>query len=79
MIKTRRNYAIILKSWKYGFCFGTVPKQKMKKLGMSEGDDADPESGDHADHSYDGQSTDEDDLGEDGDSQGNRWLRMLGR
>jgi predicted helicase len=28
MIKTRRNYAIILKSWKYGFCFGTVPKER---------------------------------------------------
>ena len=26
MIKTRRNYAIILRSWKYGFYFGTVPK-----------------------------------------------------
>ena len=26
MIQNRGNYAIILKSWKYGFCFGTVPK-----------------------------------------------------
>ena len=54
-------------------------KEELMKLGLSKGDDADPKKGDQAGHSLDGQSSDEDDLDEDGDPQGNRWLRMLGR
>ena len=37
MIQNRGNYAIILKSWKYGFCFGTVPKgfgKLLTRLGL---------------------------------------------
>lgn len=54
-------------------------KREMKKLGMSDGNDADPESGDQADHSFNGESSDADEMEDVEEMQGNRWLRMLGR
>ncbi|MCH7689185.1 MAG: hypothetical protein IH899_21345 [Planctomycetes bacterium] len=53
-------------------------KRKMKKLGMIIRNDADPES-DQADLEFGGQSMDIDESDEEDASQGNRWLRMLGR
>ena len=53
-------------------------KREMKKLGMSEGNDADPQR-DQAGHSFDGKSMDADEMEDEEESQGNRWLRMLGR
>jgi hypothetical protein len=53
-------------------------KREMKKLGMSHEDDANPES-DQADQTFDRQSMDADEMEDEDESQGNRWLRMLGR
>lgn len=53
-------------------------KRKMKQLEMYEGDDADAESNQAA-QEFGGQSMDNAESDEEDESQGNRWLRMLGR